>query len=93
VTIVNTTMAEETLVKRPSALLGFTEPLRAAADLASLLPGSLWLGPAPRGARLAERASRRRPPGRGVPGFTGSDRSTVALRSFLRRQGFDARGW
>lgn len=77
-------MAEETLVKRPSPLLGFTEPLRAAVDLASLLPGSLWLGSAPRGDghRVVV-----------LPGFTGSDRSTAALRAFLRRQGFDARGW
>jgi pimeloyl-ACP methyl ester carboxylesterase len=77
-------MADETLVKRPSAFLGLTEPLRAAADLASLLPGSLWLSSAPRGDghRVVV-----------LPGFTGSDRSTVALRAFLRRQGFDARGW
>lgn len=77
-------MAEEALVKRPSPLLGFTEPLRAAADLASLLPGSLWLGSAPRGDGHRVLV---------LPGFTGSDRSTAALRAFLRRQGFDARGW
>lgn len=77
-------MAEETVVKRPSALLGMTEPLRAAVDLASLLPGSLWLGAAPRGDGHRVLV---------LPGFTGSDRSTLALRVFLRRQGFDARGW
>lgn len=77
-------MAEETLVKRPSPLLGITEPLRAAADLASLLPGSLWLGSAPRGDGHRVLV---------LPGFTGSDRSTAALRGFLRRKGFDARGW
>ena len=77
-------MADDSLVKRPSPLLGLTEPLRAAADLASLLPGSLWLGSAPRGDGHRVLV---------VPGFTASDRSTIALRAFLRRQGFDARGW
>ncbi len=75
---------EGALVKRPSPLLGLTEPLRAAADLASLLAGSLWLGSAPRGDGHRVLV---------LPGFTGSDRSTVALRLFLRRQGYDARGW
>lgn len=77
-------MADETLVKRPSAWLGMTEPLRAAADFASLLPGSLWLASAPRGDGHRVLV---------LPGFTASDRSTVTLRAFLRRQGFDARGW
>ncbi len=77
-------MAEETFVPRPSPLLGLTEPLRAAADLASLLPGSLWLRGAARGDGHRVLV---------VPGFTASDRSTVVLREFLRRQGFDARGW
>lgn len=75
---------EEALVQRPSALLGLTEPLRAAVDLASLLPGALWLPSAPRGDGHRVLV---------LPGFTGSDRSTAALRAFLRRQGFDARGW
>lgn len=77
-------MAEANLVKRPSPLLGLIEPLRAAADMASLLPGSLWLGSARQGDGHRVLV---------LPGFTGSDRSTVALRVFLRRQGFDARGW
>ncbi len=58
--------------------------MRAAADFASLLPGRFWLRAAPRGDghRVVV-----------LPGFTASDRSTAALRGFLQRQGFDARGW
>jgi pimeloyl-ACP methyl ester carboxylesterase len=77
-------MADETLVPRPSPLLGLTEPMRAAADFASLLPGRFWLAGAPRGDGHRVLV---------LPGFTASDRSTFALRGFLRRQGFDARGW
>jgi pimeloyl-ACP methyl ester carboxylesterase len=77
-------VADETLVPRPSPLLGLTEPMRAAADFASLLPGRFWLNGAPRGDghRVVV-----------LPGFTANDRSTVALRGFLQRQGFAARGW
>lgn len=60
-----------------------TEPARGLADLGMLLTSS-WLLAAPRG------------DGHGVlvlPGFMASDTSTGLLRRYLRRLGYDVRGW
>jgi pimeloyl-ACP methyl ester carboxylesterase len=68
----------------PSARLFLTEPLRALADLAALLLAVPWLAAAPRG------------DGHGVlvlPGMLASDTSTLPLRAFLGRLGYDVRGW
>jgi pimeloyl-ACP methyl ester carboxylesterase len=67
----------------PSARLLLTEPVRGLADLAAFLAAP-WLAAAPRG------------DGHGVlvwPGLLASDRSTTALRQFLRWLGYDVRGW
>lgn len=80
----STTSEDDRLVRRPAPWLGLTEPLRAAVDAASLLPGSVWLASAARGDGH---------PVLVLPGFTASDASTLALRAFLRRQGFAAQGW
>jgi len=69
---------------KPSVGLLLTEPLRGLGDLAAMLvaaPGQLA---APRG------------DGHGVlifPGLLAGDSSTRPLRGFLRRLGYDARGW
>jgi pimeloyl-ACP methyl ester carboxylesterase len=67
----------------PSARLLLTEPVRGLADLAAFIAAP-WLATAPRG------------DGHGVlvwPGLLASDRSTAALRQFLRWLGYDVRGW
>src|SRR6266436_4679780 len=61
-----------------------TEPARTLADLVTLPLAAPWLAFAPRG------------DGHGVlvlPGFLASDSSTAVLRQFLRRLGYDVRGW
>jgi pimeloyl-ACP methyl ester carboxylesterase len=61
-----------------------TEPARSLADLATLPFAASWLSFAPRG------------DGHGVlvlPGLLASDASTVVLRRFLRRLGYEVRGW
>jgi len=68
----------------PSAALFLTEPVRGVADLAALLAAAPWLATAPRG------------DGHGVlvlPGLLASDTSTLPLRGFLGRLGYDVRGW
>jgi pimeloyl-ACP methyl ester carboxylesterase len=71
-------------VKPPSRLLGLLEPLRASAEFASLVPAGPLLARAPRGDGHTVLV---------LPGFTASDASTVPLRRFLRRLGWDAIGW
>jgi pimeloyl-ACP methyl ester carboxylesterase len=61
-----------------------TEPARSLADLLTLPLAAPWLAFAPRG------------DGHGVlilPGLLASDSSTALLRQFLRRLGYDVRGW
>ena len=68
----------------PSAGLFLTEPVRGLADLAALPLAAPVLATAPRG------------DGHGVlvlPGLLASDRSTAALRQFVRWLGYDTRGW
>ena len=68
----------------PSAGLYLTEPARGLAGLAFLPLAAPWLAMAPRG------------DGHGVlvvPGFLATDTSTTLLRRFLRRLGYDVRGW
>ncbi len=71
-------------VSGPSAGLYLTEPARGLAGLAFLPLAAPWLATAPRG------------DGHGVlvvPGFLATDTSTALLRGFLRRLGYDVRGW
>jgi pimeloyl-ACP methyl ester carboxylesterase len=68
----------------PAMRLLLTEPARSLADLATLPLAASWLSFAPRG------------DGHGVlvlPGLLASDASTVVVRRFLRRLGYQARGW
>jgi pimeloyl-ACP methyl ester carboxylesterase len=68
----------------PSMRLLLTEPARSLADLATLPLAASWLAVAPRG------------DGHGVlvlPGLLASDTSTVVMRRFLRRLGYQVRGW
>ena len=68
----------------PSAGLLLSEPVRGLADLAALLLASPGLAAAPHG------------DGHGVlvfPGLLAGDASTAPLRAFLRRLGYDVRGW
>ena len=61
-----------------------TEPARGLADLVTLPLAAPWLTFAPRG------------DGHGVlvlPGLLASDSSTAVLRRFLRRLGYEVRGW
>jgi hypothetical protein len=61
-----------------------TEPVRGLADVAALFAGTPWLARAPRG------------DGHGVlvwPGLLASDRSTAALRRYLRYLGYQTSGW
>ncbi len=68
----------------PPAGLYLTEPARGLARLAVLPLAAPWLAAAPRG------------DGHGalvLPGLLASDMSTAPLRRFLRRLGYDVRGW
>jgi pimeloyl-ACP methyl ester carboxylesterase len=68
----------------PALRFYLTEPARGLVDLGSLLLAAPWLTAAPRG------------DGHGVlvlPGLLASDMSTVPLRRFLVRLGYDACGW
>lgn len=70
--------------RAPSMRLLLTEPARSLADLATLPLAASWLSVAPRG------------DGHGVlvlPGLLASDSSTLLLRGFLRRLGYQVRGW
>ena len=68
----------------PAARYFVTEPARGLADFAMLPLATPWLFSAPRG------------DGHGVlvlPGFLASDGSTRTLRRYLRRLGYQVRGW
>ena len=68
----------------PSIGLYLSEPVRGLAGLAVAPLAAPWLSFAPRG------------DGHGVlvlPGLLASDASTAVLRRFLRRLGYDVRGW
>ncbi len=68
----------------PATVYFLTEPVRGVADFAMLPLATPWLFSAPRG------------DGHGVlvlPGFLASDRSTGTLRRYLRRLGYQVRGW
>jgi pimeloyl-ACP methyl ester carboxylesterase len=68
----------------PPTRFYLTEPARGLARLAVLPLAAPWLAAAPRG------------DGHGVlvlPGLLASDMSTALLRQFLRRLGYDVRGW
>jgi pimeloyl-ACP methyl ester carboxylesterase len=68
----------------PALRLLLTEPARGFADLATLPLAAPWLAFAPRG------------DGHGVlvlPGLLATDTSTGLLRQFLRRLGYQVRGW
>ena len=67
----------------PSVLLLALEG-RAWAELATLLPSLPFLARMPRGDGH---------PVLVIPGYLASDRSTVALRAFLRDRGYHAHGW
>ncbi len=67
----------------PPTRMFLTEPARGLADFGMLLT-SAWLAAAPRG------------DGHGVlvlPGFMATDTSTGLLRRYLRRLGYNVRGW
>ena len=67
----------------PAARFFLTEPARGLVDLGMLFTAA-WLATAPRG------------DGHGVlvlPGFLSTDMSTGVLRRFLRRLGYNVRGW
>jgi pimeloyl-ACP methyl ester carboxylesterase len=71
-------------VATPSARHLLTEPARGLAGFAILPLATPWLASAPRG------------DGHGVlvlPGLLASDMSTTLLRGFLRRLGYEVRGW
>jgi len=68
----------------PALPLFFLETQRAVFEGLSLIPASPVLRWAPRGDGH---------PVLVLPGFGADDRSTRALRGFLRRQGHDAHGW
>ena len=67
----------------PAARLFLTEPARGLTDFGMLFTAS-WLAAAPRG------------DGHGVlvlPGFLATDASTGVLRRYLRKLGYNVRGW
>jgi pimeloyl-ACP methyl ester carboxylesterase len=68
----------------PPLALYLTEPARGLADLASLPVAALWLPVAPKGDGHAVLV---------LPGLLASDTSTLPLRQFLRRLGYDVHGW
>lgn len=71
-------------VRAPSLALLFAEPGRALAEFGLLAPGLPLLAAAPGGDGH---------PVLVLPGMGGDDRSTLALRRFLRRKGYWAHGW
>ena len=77
--------AVATVPRRPHLGLFVTEPGRGILDLGTLLAAAApLLVSAPRGDGH---------PVLVLPGLLGSDRSTVPLRRFLRRQGYHVHGW
>ncbi len=79
------TKERQNKTQRPSAVLMFTEGVRALWDLGALAPSAAaLLSSAPRGDNH---------PVLVLPGFMASDRSTYILRSFLRSLGYKVHGW
>ncbi|MGO9912415.1 MAG: esterase/lipase family protein [Acidimicrobiales bacterium] len=68
----------------PPLRLLLAEPARAALGLASFPLTAPWLLLAPRGGGQ---------PVLVLPGYLASDRSTVVIRGFLRRMGYQVQGW
>jgi len=68
----------------PALRLLLTEPARGLADLATLPLAAPWLSFAPHGDGHSVLV---------LPGLLATDTSTALLRGFLRRLGYDARGW
>jgi dienelactone hydrolase len=68
----------------PPLGLYLTEPARGLADLAALPLAALWLPAAPRGDGHAVLV---------LPGLLASDASTLPLRQFVHRLGYDVHGW
>ena len=68
----------------PSRALLLTEPARAAAELASMVIGQPLLHRAPRGDGHTVLV---------LPGFLADDRTTLVLRTYLNRLGYNAKGW
>jgi pimeloyl-ACP methyl ester carboxylesterase len=71
-------------VHRPSRALFLTEPARGVLTLATLPLNAPWLNFAPRGDGHTVLV---------LPGLRASDISTRPLRYWLRRLGYDVRGW
>lgn len=71
-------------IRAPHFSLLVTEPLRATAEFGLLAPGLPLLWAAPRGDGHAVMV---------LPGMAANDRSTMALRGFLRSKGYAAYGW
>jgi pimeloyl-ACP methyl ester carboxylesterase len=71
-------------VTPPRRALTWVEPVRAAGELAALLPSLPFLGSARSGDGHRVLV---------LPGFTASDLSTGVLRGFLEAKGFEARPW
>lgn len=71
-------------IRAPSRLLAMTELPRAMAEFASLPLAAPLLARAPRGDGHSVLV---------LPGFITTDASTVVLRSFLKRLGYDAHEW
>lgn len=68
----------------PGRVLWLTDPVRAGADAAFMLAATPWLAAAPNG------------DGHGVlvlPGLLAGDASTFPLRTYLKRRGYEVRGW
>jgi pimeloyl-ACP methyl ester carboxylesterase len=71
-------------VRRPSAGLYFSEPIRGLAGLGKMPLAAPWLASAPRGDHHGVLV---------LPGLLASDASTAVLRRFLRRLGYQVQGW
>lgn len=78
------TAHEYDAIRAPSALLALTELPRALAELGSLPFAAPVLASAPRGDGH---------PVLVLPGFIASDTSTVVLRRYLKKMGYDAHAW
>jgi pimeloyl-ACP methyl ester carboxylesterase len=76
--------ADDGTVPGPAAVLFLTEPARGLTEMALAPLAAPWLATAPRGDGHAVIV---------LPGFMGGDFSTSTLRRYLRRLGYDARGW
>src|SRR5215470_20305693 len=68
----------------PAIGLLLTEPVRGLTGFAALPLAAGWLSSAPRGDGHCVLV---------LPGLLASDASTALLRRFVRRLGYDVRGW